>query len=164
VSWLDAFFAASYQTVAVNGAPLPQEAILNFVGATAADSPSTDSTTITVPTSSTTPDVLVSVSGPSTVAATLYATHEVTTTGGAVVLTLPSGAPTGARVAVKLLTSAAAHSLTVSAPGGGSIEETLEQAGSGGVYGASAVFASAADVGSPYVWYHAGSNVWRSRP
>jgi hypothetical protein len=48
MSWLDAFFAPSYQTIEIAGVPLPQEAALNFAsGFTAVDNPSNGSTDIT---------------------------------------------------------------------------------------------------------------------
>jgi hypothetical protein len=48
MSWIDAFFAPSYQTIQIAGTPLPKEEVLNFLsGFTAADNPTNGSTDIT---------------------------------------------------------------------------------------------------------------------
>lgn len=49
MSWLDRFFTnKNYGTIQINGVPLPPEAILNIIGATGADDPTNQRTTITI--------------------------------------------------------------------------------------------------------------------
>lgn len=59
MSWLDAMFQAAYDTVAQSGAVLTKRRVLNFVGATVADNPTTGQTDVTI--ASTRPQVEFSV-------------------------------------------------------------------------------------------------------
>jgi hypothetical protein len=88
--------------------------------------------------------------------------HIVDESGGAVTINLPLGSPAGTDIAIKILTGPTTNGLTVNAPSGGTVEQSLEEAGSGGVYASSATFTSAQDIGTSFTWECDGSNNWEA--
>ena len=106
-------------------------------------------------------DTLVSIVGPFTGAPTLYATNEVTVTGGLVTLTFPSTI-NGAWCIIKLLAGdPSVHNLVLAPPGGKNIEGVL---GVGvtvpGTYYASLTFNLAGQAGTSIRWYvNSGGNI-----
>ena len=108
-----------------------------------------------------TSDTLVSIIGPFTGAPTMYATNEVTVTGGLVTLTFPS-TTLGAWCIIKLLAGdPSSHNLVLAPPGGTNIEGVL---GVGvtvpGTYYASLTFNLAGQAGTSIRWYvNSGGNI-----
>jgi hypothetical protein len=162
-------FIQGYNAVQNNGVPVtgsPGERVLNIIGAESIDdNPSNGSTDITLPTASNAPTTRVAITGPDTRTAALYTRHvyALGASGGTSVLNLPTGAASGVRVSVKLLsgTISSSNKLTVNAPSGGTIEELPETTGGvGGVFGSSTAFALPGDIGSPVTWECDGANNW----
>jgi hypothetical protein len=87
--------------------------------------------------------------------------HITDPSGGAIVMNVPAGQVSGTQVAVKVETAPSnTLTITINAPAGGTIEDTLEHAGAGMVMVASVVLNLAAQIGSTYVWECDGSNNW----
>jgi hypothetical protein len=162
-AWYDTGLGG-YSIVLNDGTILPQRNLLQFLNpASITDNPNNPlgpSTDIVLPSGTSSPQLRVDVTN-ETVTATLYARHRVFATTSACVINLPSGAGEGVQVKVKIKTALSPTlSLTVNAPGGGTIEQALEQADIGGVFEGSALFESAASIGESFTWECDGANNW----
>ncbi len=140
----------------------PGRRVLNFLNpASIVDNPSNGSTDITFPSSDTSPTHRVDVSTSGTSVA--YTRELVDLSGGsAITRTLPSGAASGTRISYKIVAGPvnSTAKLVIAAPGGGTVEQLLEQAGVGMNMAATTTFELTGDLGSSVTWEADGSNNW----
>jgi hypothetical protein len=163
LDWLDADLGGYSIIQDASGTVLPQENILQIVGyESLVDDPSNLRSVLTLPTASTAPTDRVAVSSSGT--SSVYTRELVDLSGGsAITRTLPTGAPSGARVSYKIVAGPvnSTAKLIVAAPAGGTIEKLPETTGGVGmVMGASTTFELVGDLGASVTWEADGANNW----